>query len=314
MSVIAGLALLSASAVYAQDEACTGTFAVSEWREAMDAVDRAVSVGKGGLAQNILDQIFDALRCSGTLADPVDLGRFARQMSVTAFSRQEFDEATRWAQLAREALGDDASWSDTLVRTDAYTRLEEELENPQVSGPDARGLLAPKKGGILIDGRLATRPEASVSVPHLVQVADKSGLPLEGRWMDGAAFPDDLLGEDVVAVRPKWYVDPDIRARVAEPSPVVAIAPTPIADSDNPPECPWRVIKKASVEGSAVSINKTVYDVRSDIAEMGFLDILYSCDEFEAAGRFQKWRTARAVNPFEGSMDRDAMIRALLAD
>ena len=313
--MISSLALAYAlsTPAQAQQEACQGTFLVEEWREGMDAVDRALSDGKGGLAQKILDQIYEALRCAAERVDPDDVGRFAQQMSVSAFSAQDFDDATRWAQLANATLGAD-SWPAELPRTDAYRQMQVGLAEPQVSGPEGRGLAVPNKGAFLIDGRLALRAEAAVSVPHFIQSADKSGQVLWARWIDGAAFPDELLGDSGVAAVPNWYVDPDAEERVKQPVGIIETAPTPASDSDEAPQCPWRAVKNASVEASAVTINKTVYNVRSDVAQMGFLDILYSCEEFEAAGRFQKWRAARAINPFEGSMDRDAMIKALLAD
>ena len=299
---------------FGQEPVCEGRFALEEWREAMDAVDRAVAAGKGSLAKKILDQIHEALRCSEVLVDPRDLGRFARQMSVTAFSRQDDDEAVRWASLAAEAVPD-VPWSDELPRTEAYVDWLDALKvEPQVAGPEGRGLVVPKRGGVLIDGRLATRAEASTSVPHLVQVADRSGQPVRAMWMDGAAFPEDLLGESVVVSRPDWYEDPDRRHREAAAAPEVGVAPMPISDDDEPPECPWKAIKKVEVASTTVTINKTIYRVRTEMAQAGFLDILYACQEFEAAGRFQKWRAARAINPFDGSMDRDAMVRALLSD
>jgi hypothetical protein len=294
----------------AQESPCDGKFALEEWREAMDAVDRAVSVGNVDLSKKILDQIQDALTCSEALVRPPDLGRFARQMSVTAFYRQEDDDATQWAQLSLEA-DPNAAWPDTLPQPDAYDELLASISGSQRVGPSDQGLAVPKRGGVIIDGRLALRPEVSPAIPHLVQVADSKGQPLGARWMDGAAFPADLLGQPVEVSIPKWYVDPDARETAGEPAPVVGVAPLPVLDTDAQAQCPWKAIKQATVDASTVTINKTVYPVRSPHAQAGFLDILYVCEEFEAAGRFQKWRAARAINPFEGSMDRDAMMRAL---
>jgi len=292
-----------------QEAPCEGRFAAEEWHEAMDAVERAISSDNIGLAEKILDQIYDALRCSVFLVEPRDLGRFSRQMSLSAFYQQERDDSMRWASLD-EAI-DDTPWPDALPRPEAYVEMVTSMKASKVGGPEGRGLRVPKRGAVLIDGRLATRAEALTSSPHLVQVADGSGQPVRALWMDGAAFPEDLLGEPSVASRPGWYVDPDLRSRDREPPSVVGVAPTPVALSDETPSCPWKDIKKVSVGTSTVTINKTVYVVRTESAQAGFLDILYACKEYEAAGRFQKWRAARAINPFDGSMDRNAMLKAL---
>lgn len=312
--MIASLALaslgVSLGTTQAQAQPCEGKFAVEEWHEAMDAVDRAVSIGNIDLSKKILDQIQEALTCSESLVRPSDLGRFAQQMSVTAFYGQEDDDATQWALLSMEVVPD-APWPDTLPQPSSYDDLLVSLSPPERVRRDGEGWVVPKRGGVIIDGRLAMRPEVTTSIPHLVQVADHKGQLLSARWIDGAALPADLLGEPVEISIPKWYVDPDARARSEQPPPVLGSAPLPASDLDEKPECPWKTIKQASVAASTVTINKTPYPVRTEIAQAGFLDLLYACEEFEAAGRFQKWRAARAINPFDGSMDRDAMMRAL---
>ncbi len=223
------------STAIAQEEVCGGTFAVAEFSEAIEAVDEAITEANGALARRILDDVYDAMRCVGGLIEPEDLGHYARQTSFVAFYAQDFEEASAWAQLADETLGGDP-WPDELPITAPFQDLLDELPEARLGGPENAGFLVPKKGAALVDGRFAESPEASVGVPHLLQIADKSATPVHTSWVDGMAFPESQLGNPTTVTPPKWYEEPPLPA----PQPMPDAEPDPpeepaIADADPDP-------------------------------------------------------------------------------
>ena len=104
MVVLTAIGMAAPGHAHAEEPACFGTFVMSEWRVAMDAVDRAVQNGKVALAEKILTQIYDAVPCVDERIRSHDLGRYARQMSVVAHLGQDLDESAQWAQLAQPSL------------------------------------------------------------------------------------------------------------------------------------------------------------------------------------------------------------------
>ena len=322
LTLISGLA-------NAQDEVCPGQFALSEWREAMDAVDDAITSGNGTLAQRILDDVHGVMRCTAEVVTPADLGRYARQMSVVAFYAQDDEDAVAWALLARKIQGD----TSVSAGLESYEQMLQTLPTAAVGGTEDKALVFPKKGAVLFDGRLSSEARALVSVPHLLQVVDKSGVATLTMWQDGAAFPEDLLGTPTSISTPKWYTEPPLPSgsdAVAEAAPVeeVPVEEVPVdeASVEAPvidetlrfehekavKECAWQGdVRKAWATGGAVYVNKESWSVRTDDERLAFGVVLRSCGEFRAHRRLNKWRAAKKSFSFKARTYREAMVEAL---
>lgn len=200
-----------------QEEVCAGGLRPEHLREAMDAIDAAIAEFHGQLAADLVDGVVHELRCLEVPIDPADLGRLARQRSLLAYYQQDPLEATAWAVLARDTVGG-APWPAQVPVPDSFHDFLAELPPPTVAGPEGRGLAPPKRGAVLIDGRVALEPRVVLDTTHFVQVADKRGLVVASVWQHGAAFGEELLGEPGPLELPRWYHEP--------------VAPPPIATPD----------------------------------------------------------------------------------
>ena len=226
------------STAQAQTEVCAGPLRVEYWREAMDDVDTAIGEFNGGRATEILDATVYELRCLERPADPRDLGRLARQRSLMAFYQQDIAETEAWAILAAETIGG-APWPPGVPVPEPYHAFVAAMDPIETTEVDGKGLLVPKKGAVLLDGRVLTAPQASLGTTHLVQVADKKGRVLSTRWQHGAAFPDELLGAPIEVKQPKWYDAPPAPTPMPEPPTEDAIVdadPVPEPEPVPPPE------------------------------------------------------------------------------
>lgn len=307
--------LALASAAHAQVEVCAAPLSLTEWREQMDAVDGALRELDGARADVVLDDLVYELRCLSEPATPDAVGRLARQVALVAFFAQDLDELSYWGLLAREAAGG-MPWPEGVPVPVRFEELVGALPEAEVDRVEGQGLLVPKGGGALLDGRLLGEPAATRGAQHLLQVADKKGAVVWTRWQTGAGFPEDVLapGPTDPGV-PRWYVAPPDPVPVHVPEPV-AVAPVPeqtVTFGDPRWVCPWEGIP-ADVEahGASVTVAGAVYRVKTDEEVVAFRKTLRGCGEFRAARRFLKWQAARG-KPFAGARGhRDAMVEALL--
>jgi hypothetical protein len=320
------------SGAWAQTEACPGPLPLSEWQEAMGSVDQALIALDGTLADRILDDIVYELRCLRVPAPPAELGRLARQIALVAFYAQDHDEMRVWMGLARETVGQ-VPWPEALPVPERFFALTDALEPPAVQQADGH-LQVPRGGGALLDGFLLQQPEATGSVQHLLQIADKRGEILLTDWQNGAAFPEEWLGAEPVRLTvPDWYVappEPAEREEAPEPEPEPdPELPEPVQAGPEPTlsfegdgrsqDCPWK-LEPHTVEADRreVRVNRHVYPVRTEEQQGEFKELLRSCGEFRAARRFTRWRGARAQGfggAFAGAARyRRAMVEAIASD
>lgn len=323
------LALLTAAAALAYEEPCMGVFVRSELVEALDAVEAAVADGNGALAQRILDDVTEAMRCADFLVAPADLGRLARDVSVVAFYAQDYEEMIRWAHLGDATLGG-APWPERLVVPERYDVLLADLEAPELVRAEPGGVLPPKGGGVFLDGRWIDTAEAAVGSQHLVQVVDKKGVVQRTQWQDGPAFPDALVRIPTSLEPPDWYVEPPapppleiaVEPEVAAPEPVVAapeVAPVAAIEPEldfreerAQQDCPWKgVPRNAWATSRRVGVNRQTFSVRTAAEQEVFREVLRACSEFRAARRFTRWRAARRKLSLDASRYRRGMVRAL---
>lgn len=239
------LLILLAGPSQAQTEVCAGPLTPEFWRDAMDDIDEAIGEFNGRRANEIIDATVHELRCLQRPVDPRDLGRLARQRSLMAFYEQDIAETEAWALLAAETLGG-APWPQAVPVPDPYHDFVAAMEPAELRVLDGKGLVVPRKGAVLLDGRLLEEPRATLGMTHLLQIADKKGKVLQTTWQHGAAFTDDLLGEPVAVQVPRWYAAP------AEPLPLpdrdaIADAGEPTTDEPEPDE----IVEPVVPEGPA---------------------------------------------------------------
>lgn len=209
----------------AQEEVCAGTLPTAEWREAMDAVDEALAALDGARADRVLDDIVHELRCLGELAEPADLGRLARQVSLVAFWQQDNEEMQTWGLLARKTLGG-TPWPEALPVPDRYFELMDAVDLPTPTLQTGRGVDAPGGGALLLDGWQVGEPASEAMTQHLLQVADKKGRVLSTEWMDGTRWPEVRLSDDPSPLEaPTWYVAPPAPPPWSPERPPVSEAP-----------------------------------------------------------------------------------------
>lgn len=307
----------------AQEEVCGGILPRSEYDEALEAVDLAIADGSGARADRILDDVHEALPCADFVLSPADVGRLARQEALLAFYQQDRVQLELWWLLARETgVTSTERWS----LPDTFADLVDGFSDREPAALDGQGLRPPKKGGVLLDGRLVLEPVASPGVPHLVQVVDKHGAPIRTAWQDGIAFDPDLLGTPTSLSVPRWYDEPPTVA--PEPVATAPVAPEPAApepaatepvavrfDDALDADCPWKGSpRKVEVSRREIGVNRKTFPIGTPEEQLALAKTLRTCGEYRAARRFARWQEARG-KPFSGAAaHRDAMIDALLTD
>jgi len=249
---VIALGWLWAAPAAAQVEVCTAELRVDTWVEALDMVEASLEQRNIDLADRILDDVIDQLRCLATPAPPDVLGRLARQVAVVAFYQADHEEMASWTWLARDTIGG-TPWPEGLEVPDRFHELVVEIHEPPLQQAEGVRLAPPKKGGFLLDGRPLSRPEARSSVQHLFQAIDKKGRVVEGLVLLGTDFPARWTepGSGAIEVArhlpqppepPPWGdavvdapepADPDPTDAPADPDPTDAPAdPDPTADPD----------------------------------------------------------------------------------
>jgi len=342
--------LLWLGMAHAQVEVCTAQLRVDTWVEALDMVDHQLANKNVDLADRILDDVIDQLRCLESPAPPEALGRLARQVSVVAFYQVDHEEMASWTWLARDTVGA-APWPETLPVPERYHELAAQLVEPPMDTADGRRLQPPKRGGFVLDGRAIAEPQARSGVQHLLQVVDKKGRILEGHVQLGAAFPERWTeaGDGAIQVAghlpqpatPTPWTD-DAVAAAPEPQPEPAPQPEPdpapvdptepvepappntlskghsISREDRPfsevfPDCPWKAEPaKARVEGREVVVNRRRLPVGSRADVVATQKVFRTCGEFRAARRLGRWSDERRKLFASGTKYREAMLRVLV--
>lgn len=180
-------------------EATRATDLDVELEVAARAALRSGAVGRGAVVGR-LDEVGEELTCLDHAADRVQLARFAQLRAIAAFFSQDEPEYTRWVRAARLAAPA-LDWpQDTPV---PLVQLEDEQELERV--PDAYFSLEGRGRAVVSNGRPLLAPEAIADTPHLLQVLDRTGRVVRAEWIDGALFPEDLLGGDGPLVPPQGF-------------------------------------------------------------------------------------------------------------
>ncbi len=195
------------SSAQAQENACQA-MSIDDMRAGLDQIEAALRRTAQVKAMRAANMMYERMPCLTSVATPEDLSAFGRLRCEIAFWDQDEDLAMQWCAFSRAIAN--LPWPSRIDETHPLRNLMGDLEQPELAGPDDKGLAPPKGGVFLLDGRPAFKAKAMVEVPHFVQLLDKKGQLTLSTWIDGAAFPPDLIGEPITATpkMPKDYAPP----------------------------------------------------------------------------------------------------------
>lgn len=196
--------LLSAllSTASAQEEVCDAVVSPEAFSAAIDKASGYIEEGEIPRALRVLEATKDVTHCMKTLISVPELARFAQTHAVASFFNQEEAESTRWGRLV-ELLEPGHDWGEIGPEHPVRELISEAGKPPFFETED--GFVLEPNGAVFIDGKFGRAPQAHGEVPHLVQVFNGKGHLLLGRWQDGDAFPNDLVGPPVKLTVPKYF-------------------------------------------------------------------------------------------------------------
>ncbi|MEZ4241176.1 MAG: putative metal-binding motif-containing protein [Myxococcota bacterium] len=217
MSILAPLAglWLGATPAVAQEDDCKKTYELWQFRAFLDQVDAEYRNVAFDNAWRLLEAGQQNIACVIQVVPTADLARFALQRAYGLELDLDDNEAKRWASLAR-TLDPGIEWPDYVPETHMARTLFDQIEDVDPIDLENKGLEVPPRGGAFLDGRWIDRPTAEPGLPHLFQVGDATGVLTVSEWIDGTAFPEDVLGPPprVPLQVPRWY-SPDGRIKKA---------------------------------------------------------------------------------------------------
>ena len=229
------LFLLAPTSALALPEPCTSATDPGALASTLEQSESALGSGELDAARDHLRAVHRDLLCLDETVDPALLGRLGHQLAVAFFFDQDEIAMHRWLRSARSSAG--ADWPDFIPEDHPMRAGAEDVEL-HYAGPQL-GYLAPKKGGVFLQGAFSATPTAPVETPVFVQVADRKGRVVQAWWQDGAAFPEDTLAEDSGPLRPpKWWTPPSDASAPSVSKEVVEPMPTPAVAAEQPPVVP----------------------------------------------------------------------------
>jgi hypothetical protein len=181
-----------------------------------DQVDQLFAEKQVAAARRALVFAEKKLPCVLDVVKTEDVARFALRYAYALAGDVDTPEAQRWALLAR-ALDPSLPWP-AYIPAGHQVRELAIGELPAPTTLEGKGLSVPDGGGVFLDGRFLEGPKAEPGVPHLLQVGDAGGN-LETTWIDGTAFPEDLLGPPAGAppTLPAWYSADGSKVKIQRP-------------------------------------------------------------------------------------------------
>ncbi|MEQ1568904.1 MAG: hypothetical protein ABMA64_24920 [Myxococcota bacterium] len=220
------LALLS-SIAHGRPADCPDLYLV-QFERFFDEVDALIVAQEFSDARRMLDGAYPRVPCIVQVVPSVDLAKYAIRRSYLYALDLDENETLRWATTAK-ALEPGIDWPAYVPPEHSVRALLPTLEVPAPVPIEGAGLVVPERGGVFLDGRFLTVPQAEPELPHLLQVGDGMGRMVASRWQDGTMFPDDLLGPPLEQVPepPRWFTHPNAKIRPPkEPRPWTAARKT----------------------------------------------------------------------------------------
>ncbi len=209
--LVLGLCLSLPTEAHARDPECPELL-VGQFTSALDLAETALMDADFTTARTVLAGSEGRIPCIVEVVPPEAIARFATARAYQQALDLDQSEAVRWALLASVLTGD-FEWPAYVPPDHEVRNLLNDIPVPVTSTIRGKGLAVPEAGAVFLDGRFLTRPEASPGIPHLLQVGDAYGELTTSRWIDGVAFPAELLGPQIsdTLVLPAWYGVPHHR-------------------------------------------------------------------------------------------------------
>jgi hypothetical protein len=319
------LIALVAALASAQEEVCPGPLSLEAVRLDLDQVEVTLRDLHGDEAADLLDDVTDSLRCVDVPVTPEDVARIGRLASLMAFFQQDSEEVDRWGQLWQTVAPNVGPGVKRSPVPELWLARVTSLPKPEIGGP-AANLAPPQRGLVVVDGAAVTSPEASIGLPHFVQVFDKKAKLVVGFWQDGIVFPDEWLGGDAPPTIPAWWTASPGPTAAPAPAPTAAPAPTPApppAPVEEPlptfgseaTECVWGTGDPTDVDvrHGRITIDGFAFPIRSDEDQDAFRGALRLCHEFRASRRFNRWLAVRGhLFSGDGRKAKAAFVRVLV--
>ena len=187
-------------------------YSLQDFRDQMAAMEKAFEDFDLNEARYQAETAEKYARCINEPVTPEDVARFAIDRAQMYYFDSKTDSAAEWMLVALTATGGrlpEEIGEEHPLRLVLREVMIEDLEKVSYDGH----ALPPKKGGVLINGRLVQQPTGFNGVKQLVQIFDKKGEYVEGFWLTGADWGGDTESTFVSAdageyKTPSWYSGP----------------------------------------------------------------------------------------------------------
>jgi hypothetical protein len=272
------LALIAAAAFATPGQDCPELNSAGV-EKALDAVDGLFTKEDLTRANTVLARTEARMPCLVDVPSPQLVARFARQRAFAVTMTVDPFAAARWAQLA-EALDPGVPWP-AYVPEQHPVRLLLDQEGEASSGRALGATLTwPEDGEVFLDGRWWLTASGEVGVPHLLQIADKDGSMVFSGWIDGVAFPADVLAKPGERPPPRASscVESDVCVELTgiDPGPKVR----PPVDTERRSR---RLLASAGLGAAAATLYTSAWLARSAYAERPSDGLYYAVDGATAA-------------------------------
>jgi len=206
-----GANLATPNQAHALYEVCN-PYSLQDFRDQMAKMEKAFEDFDLNEARYQAETAEKKARCINEPVTPQDVARFARDRAQMYFFDSKTELAAEWMLVALAADGSDLPEEIGEEHPLRLVLREVMLEERGPVAYDGHAV-PPKKGGVLMNGRLVQEPTGYEGVKGLVQVFDKKGEYVEGFWLTGANWSGDVESQFVSAdegpyKEPKWFDGP----------------------------------------------------------------------------------------------------------
>jgi hypothetical protein len=173
----------------AQEEACSAPYLRAGFEGDLAVAEGFFARGLGARGQEAFELLRQRLRCVDGVPKPEAMARMEALGALAGHADQDTERALRWARAA-EWVVPRPPWP---VPPEHPLRVELLASEPVRIDSVGAAFALPKGGALWLSGRRMEAPLLPVDVPLLLQVTDGDGALVRTEWLDGAAFPPDLL-------------------------------------------------------------------------------------------------------------------------
>ncbi|TVQ90608.1 MAG: hypothetical protein EA397_12315 [Deltaproteobacteria bacterium] len=182
--------LFAAEPAHAVYEMCN-PYSIEEFRDQMAAIEKAFDDFDMNEARYQAETAEKQARCITSPVTPQELARFATLRAQMYFFDQKMDNAAEWMLVALSVNGN--SFPEDIGPTHPLRLVVRDIDTLDIPPVTFDGhAVPPKRGVVLMNGRLIQKPTSYENVRSLVQVFDRNGEWVEGFWLNGVEFNDSV--------------------------------------------------------------------------------------------------------------------------